>query len=239
MKQYQQNPSGIVEELYALSRGPDDRVRSYGGYIVNGVKFLVKSRDDNRTTQNCGVTAVGIHNGVEEDYYGYVDEILEFSFIKGCRVILFKCVWFDTDRSRKHVKFEPHFISVDTTKQAYKEDPFVLANQATQVFYIDDPTNNPGWQIIERSTHRHLWDIPENEDAENEDAEDVFENFEFHRGDGEEEVVEIVDDENVEEDLDDFIEDESIDDEIIEDSPEDLDDSNNTNMTLYDESDDE
>ena len=104
--------------MYALSRGPDDRVTSHGGYIVNGVKFLVKSRDDNRKTQNCGVTALGTHNGVEEDYYGYVDEVLDFSFIKGYRVILFKCIWFDTDRRRKHVKFEPHFISVDTTKHA-------------------------------------------------------------------------------------------------------------------------
>ncbi|KAL4561994.1 hypothetical protein LXL04_034180 [Taraxacum kok-saghyz] len=139
---------------------------------------------------------------------GYVDEVLEFSFIKGYRVVLFKCIWYDTDRKRKHVKFEPHFISVDTTKQAYKEDPFVLANQATQVFYIDDPINASGWKIIERSTHRHLWDIPDNEDAE-----DVFEHVEtssqttplvaadceyfgFLQEDGEEEIVQVVDDES-------------------------------------------
>ena len=223
---------------------------------MNGVKFLVKSRDDNKKTQNCGVTAVGIHKGVEEDYYGYVDEVLEFSFIKGYRVILFKCIWYDTDRRRKHVKFEPQFISVDTTKQAYKEDQFVLANQARQVFYIDDPINDDGWKIIERSTHRHLWDIPENEDATNvfEHVETLSqtsqfvasdcENFEFLREDGEEELVEIVDDESAEYDLDDFIDDDNMSDEIIEDlpeeSPEDVDDdSNNTNMALYDESDDE
>ncbi|KAL4587425.1 hypothetical protein LXL04_000296 [Taraxacum kok-saghyz] len=254
-KKYEQNSYGVVEELYALSRGSDDRVISHGGYIVNGVKFLVKSRDDNSKTQNCGVTALGTHNGVEEDYYGYVDEVLDFSFIKGYRVILFKCIWFDTDRRRKHVKFEPHFISVDTTKHAYREDPFVLANQATQVFYIDDPTNDPGWKIIERSTHRHLWDIPENEDAEYvfEHVETLSqttalvasscENFEFPREDGEEELVEIVDDEIVLDDLDDFVDDDTLSDEIVEDLPEesleDVDDSNKTKMALYDESDDE
>lgn len=162
---YEQNSSEINEELYALSRGPDNRVISHSGYIVNGVKFLVKSRDDHRRTQSCGLTTVGIHNGVEEDYYGYVDEVLEFSFIKGYRVILFKCICFDTDRKRKHVMFEPHFISIDTTKKAYDKDPFVLENQAKQVFYINDPTRDSGWKIIERSPHRHLLDIPHNEDV--------------------------------------------------------------------------
>ncbi|KAL4554187.1 hypothetical protein LXL04_037364 [Taraxacum kok-saghyz] len=189
------------------------------------------------------------------DNYGYVDEVLDFSFIKGYRVILFKCIWFDTDRRRKHVKFEPHFISVDTTKHAYIEDPFVLANQATQVLYIDDPTNDPGWKIIERSTHRHLWDIPKNEDAEYvfEHVETLSqttplvafscENFEFPREDGEEELVEIVDDEIVLDDLDDFVDDDTLSDEVVEElpeeSPEDVDDSNKTNMALYDESDNE
>lgn len=252
---YEQNPSAIDEELYALSRGPDNRVTSHGGYIVNGVKFLVKSRDDHRKTQNCGVTALGIHDNVEEDYYGYVDEVLEFSFIKGYRVILFKCIWFDTNRKRKHVMFEPHFISVDTTKKAYKEDPFIFANQAKQVFYIDDPIRGLGWKIIERSMHRHLWDIPDDEDAE-----DLFEhvgtpshtnpfqasecdNFEFHREDGEEEFVEMPDVEAFEDDLDEFIVDDTIsnenNEELPDEIPEDLDDSNETNLALYDESDDE
>nr|KAJ0194963.1 hypothetical protein LSAT_V11C700384740 [Lactuca sativa] len=250
---YEQNSSKINEVLlYALSRGPDNRVISHSGYIVNGVKFLVKSRDDHRRTQNCGVTAVGIHNGVEEDYYGYVDEVLEFSFIKGYRVILFKSIWFNTDRKRKHVMFEPHFISIDTTKKAYDEDPFVLANQAKQVFYINDPTRDSGWKIIERSTHRQLWDI-----TDNEDVQDMFEhvgtssdttpfqtsnceNFEFHVENGEEEFVEIVDVEAFEDNLDDFIDYDTIPKEISEE-PEDLeglDDSNETNVALFDDSDD-
>nr|KAJ0194332.1 hypothetical protein LSAT_V11C800438730 [Lactuca sativa] len=254
-KMHEQNSSAIDEELYALFRGPDDRVTTHGGYIVNGVKFLVKSRDDHRKTQNCGVTALGIHDGIEEDYYGYVDEVLEFSFIKGYQVILFKCIWFDTDRRKKHVIFEPHFISIDTSRKAYKEDPFVLANQAKQVFYINDPTRASSWKIIESSTHRHLWDIPENKDTQ-----DLFEhvgtpshttpfeafdceNFEFHREDGEEELVEVVDDESFEVDLDDFIDYDTIPSEVNAELPDesndDLDDSNETNFALYDESHDE
>ncbi|CAI9294838.1 unnamed protein product [Lactuca saligna] len=130
--------------------------------------------------------------------------------------------------------FEPHFISIDTTKKAYDEDPFVLANQAKQVFYINDPTRDSGWKIIERSTHRHLWDLPDNEDVQ-----DMFkhvgtssdtspfqasdcENFEFHVEDGEEEFVEIVDVDAFEDDLDDFIDYDTIPKEINEELLEDL-----------------
>lgn len=123
------------------------------------------------------------------------------------------------------------------------------------MFYINDPTRASSWKIIERSTHRHLWDIPENEDTQ-----DLFEhvgtpsqttpfeasdceNFEFHREDGEEEFVEVVDDDSFEVDLDDFIDYDIISNEVIEELPdesnEDLDDSNETNLALYDESDDE
>ena len=69
------------------------------------------------------------------------------------------------------------------------------------------------------------------------------ENFEFPREDGEEELVEIVDDEIVLDDLDDFVDDDTLSDEIVEELPEgsleDVDDSNKTKMALYDESDDE
>ncbi|KAJ0492169.1 putative Transposase-associated domain-containing protein [Helianthus annuus] len=69
---YALNPSQINEELYALSCLPDNRVSSQRGYIVNGVKFLVKSSDDCRQTQNCGVTVPGVHNDIEDDYYGLI-----------------------------------------------------------------------------------------------------------------------------------------------------------------------
>ncbi|KAK9048019.1 hypothetical protein SSX86_033019 [Deinandra increscens subsp. villosa] len=201
---YKLNPSQINEELYALSSLPDVRVIYHKGYIVNGVKFLVKSRDDCRQTQNCGITVPGVHNDVEDDYYGFLDEVIELSFIKGYRVILFKCTWFDTDRHRKHVIFEPHFISIDTSRNAYMEDPFILANQAQQVFYINDPLRpNTNWKIIERISHRHLWDIPDDNNAE-----DLSEDVDLLREDIAAEVLENVDVQRFNDASDDFIDDE-------------------------------
>ena len=34
------------------------------------------------------------------------------------------------------------FTIVDLEKLGYKNDPFILANQATQVFYVEDPLNS-------------------------------------------------------------------------------------------------
>ena len=34
-----------------------------------------------------------------------------------------------------------------------------------QVFYIDDTSkSNPNWKIIQRFNHRHLWDIPDDQE---------------------------------------------------------------------------
>ncbi|KAK9053298.1 hypothetical protein SSX86_029931 [Deinandra increscens subsp. villosa] len=221
---YNLNPSQINEELYSLSSLPDNRVIYHKGYIVNGVKFLVKSRDDCRQTQNCGITVPGVHNDVQDDYYGYLDEVIELSFIKGCRVILFKCKWFDTNRQRKHVIFEPHFISIDTSRNAYMEDPFILASQAQQVFYINDPLkSNSNWKIIERIAHRHLSDIPEDDNAG-----DLLEDVSLLREDTTGEMLENVYGGGFDRTIDDFIDDE-IDnsDHSLEDiaSDSDLDDS--------------
>ncbi|KAK1421831.1 hypothetical protein QVD17_24494 [Tagetes erecta] len=223
---YTLNPSQINEELYALSSFPDNRVSFLKGYIVNGVKFIVKSRDDCRQTQNCGVTVPGIFNDVEVDYYGHLDEVIELSFIRGYHVILFKCTWFDINRRNKNVIHEPHFISIDTSKNAYKEDPFIFANQAIQVFYINDSLKpNSHWKIIERIVHRHLWDIPDSKNAE-----DTLEDVNLVREDIVEEIIENVDIQGSDNAIDGFIDDEIDDsDHSMEDfgSESNFDDSDN------------
>ena len=29
------------------------------------------------------------------------------------------------------------------------------------MFHIDDPFNEPNWSVVQEFTHKHLWDIPE------------------------------------------------------------------------------
>ena len=100
------------------------------------MKFLVKLHDDRRQTRNSGVVSAGTHQGIEDDYYGNLEEVIELLCIKDYRVVLFKCKWFDIDRRRKHVTYKPHCISADTSREEYKEDPFVFATQVHQVFLL-------------------------------------------------------------------------------------------------------
>ena len=128
-KLYHDTPSEVSNELYELSCGLDARVNSYSAYVVNSVKFLVKLHNDRRQTQNCGVVHAGTYTGIEDEYYGYLEEIIELVYIKDYRVVLFKCKCFDTDLRRKYVTYEPHFISIDISREAYKEDLFVFVTQ--------------------------------------------------------------------------------------------------------------
>lgn len=54
--------------------------------------------------------------------------------------------------------------------QWYKDELFIFAFQARQVFFTRDPLKGGSWQIVEKFSHRHLWDIPvQEDDVENDD----------------------------------------------------------------------
>jgi len=58
-------------------------------------------------------------------------------------------------------------ISVFVKETWYENEPFILASQAEQVFYVDDLFNGPNWKVVEHFRHRHIWDIsePDNDDV--------------------------------------------------------------------------
>ena len=49
----------------------------------------------------------------------------------------------------------------------YKNDHFILATQVKQVFYLEDPSRNKNWKVVEEVNHRKIWDHP-NIDDDNE-----------------------------------------------------------------------
>ncbi|GJT90508.1 uncharacterized protein Tco_1079353 [Tanacetum coccineum] len=56
---YTKNPSECSLELFALASEPKDHATYYTSCIVNGVKFVVRSRDERLITQNSGVLTPG------------------------------------------------------------------------------------------------------------------------------------------------------------------------------------
>ncbi|GJR27461.1 zinc finger, PHD-type containing protein [Tanacetum coccineum] len=73
-------------ELFALACRPSQTPISVNSCVVNGVRFVVHSRDERRTTQNSGICSPGLDG---EMYYGQLEQILEFSYLS-FKTVLFR-----------------------------------------------------------------------------------------------------------------------------------------------------
>ena len=68
-------------------------------------------------------------------YYGTIKEIWELDYVK-VKVALFRCAWIPLG----HVSIDEYRKTcVNRTTIAYHADPFILAIDATQIFFVDDP----------------------------------------------------------------------------------------------------
>ncbi|XP_078179598.1 uncharacterized protein LOC144573719 [Carex rostrata] len=142
----EENIKDIVKKL---ALGPVHVVRSFQGFDINGYTFYTRTQDEKSTVQNSGVTLVAVSSDfsgakgagpsqASMSYYGFIEEIWELDY-RTFKIPLFLCKWVD---NRKGVKVDNDgFIVVDFNKLGYKDDPFILARQATQVFYVIDPTD--------------------------------------------------------------------------------------------------
>lgn len=149
-----------TNNLISLAQGPDRAVVSVNGYMVNGSMYRTKDSERGRETQNSGVVVKGESGASNLEYYGLLQEIIEVQYIGGNRVILFKCDWWDVHTQGRGIitdSFE--FVSVNTSK-VLANDPYILASQAQQVFYVDDVVK-PNWKVVVKTTPRNSYDVPE------------------------------------------------------------------------------
>jgi len=130
----------IDQELQWLARGPSITILQYQGYEINGYTFYTRSQDQKSTNQNSGVRIDAIGNdGIKDIYYGVIEEIWELDY-GPIKVALFRCQWV----SRAGVTIDRYgMTTVDLKKVGYKEEPFVLAKDVTQVFYVKDMASKP------------------------------------------------------------------------------------------------
>lgn len=150
-----------------LAKGPLRSVITYPGYYVNGYKFHTVGHGSTKSTTNSGVCIKGTNNSVDEhDYYGRLVEVVELEYpglpIK--RTILFKCEWFDT--TSLGTKVHPHYklVDINQNRRLNQYDPFVLAIQATQVFYSSYPSLNrtgSDWLAVCKIKARSKIELPQ------------------------------------------------------------------------------
>ena len=141
--------------LKLLVVGPNLNVPTWKGYDINHYFFYTKSQDANSSVQNSGVSVDGHsdhfcsasdNNPIQASmpYYGVIEDILELNYCE-FRVSVFKCQW--VNRNTRVWQDKMGFTLVDLQKVGYNDDPFIMAVQARQVFYVQDPGDSR-WSVV-------------------------------------------------------------------------------------------
>lgn len=143
--------------LWRLVQGPLFKAQSYRKYQVNGFVFCSLDYEEKLVTQNSGVSLRAMTGDVEVTYYGIIRQIIELNFMDFEETVFF-CDWVKEDKSNGF-KVDPqsHVIKVNLSKlrsnKSVLDEPFILASEATQVFYAQDVTD-AGWSIVLHSQQR-------------------------------------------------------------------------------------
>ena len=127
----------IDRQLAFLARGPSGSVTTFQGYEINGYTFYTRAQDKKNTNQNSGVRidAIG-HDGPTSTYYGVIDNIWELEY-GPLKVPLFRCQWVRLTGGGITID-DSRMTTIDLNKVGYSDEPSVLANDVTQVFYVKD-----------------------------------------------------------------------------------------------------
>lgn len=102
------------------------------------------------------------YNQNESDYYGMLDDILEVEYhsrLGRCVVVVFKCTWFNPVQGVR-VDQKHKLVDINHTKKGCFDDPFILASQAQQVYYLPYPSMKDWWAVVKTSP-RGIYELSE------------------------------------------------------------------------------
>ena len=115
--------------------------------------YFPRVRDKKSTNQNSGVR----FNATDENeqkvtYYVYIEEIWELDYGPTFKVPLFRCKWVKLTRGGVDVDQKYGMTKVDLNNLAYMDEPFVLANDVAQIFYVKDMSTKPRKRHQQKNT---------------------------------------------------------------------------------------
>ncbi|XP_068329751.1 uncharacterized protein [Pyrus communis] len=152
----------IARSFKVIGTQSNGNYQNYGVFLQSNVPSYVGPRDRNPVT---GLV----------DYYGVLTDVFEIKYHMERTVVLFKCNWFDgTSRNTgEGVKSDRYgFRLVNFNKISSTSDPFILASQALQVFYVQDPTDIE-WHVAIKTRPRDFFDMSSTHDDDPCDGQDV------------------------------------------------------------------
>jgi hypothetical protein len=133
------NNNTVGDQLYCLTRPPSSTICTFQGYEINGNTFYTVAQDKKSTNRNSGVRFDATdYNGQKDTYYGYIEEIWELDYGPTFKIPLFWCKWVKLTGGGVVVDQKYGMTTVDLNNLAYMDEPFVLANDVAQVFYVKD-----------------------------------------------------------------------------------------------------
>nr|AAP12910.1 transposon protein, putative, CACTA, En/Spm sub-class [Oryza sativa Japonica Group]ABF97496.1 transposon protein, putative, CACTA, En/Spm sub-class [Oryza sativa Japonica Group] len=137
LRQHLMDNESINQQLAFLARGPSGSIATFQGYEINGYTFYTRAQDMKSTNQNSAVRvdAMG-YDGTTATYYGAIEDIWELDY-GPLKVPLFWCQWVRLTGGGVMID-DSGMTTVDLNKVGYSDEPFVLANDVTQVFFVKD-----------------------------------------------------------------------------------------------------
>ncbi|KAK9988483.1 hypothetical protein SO802_028722 [Lithocarpus litseifolius] len=172
--------TSVTDTIITLSKGPYTVVNRLKHYVINGLKFRSLNVEANRKTQNSGVS-VATEGGIT--YYGVLTDIIELNYSGNIRHVLFKCTWVDDQNRRGYKTDEFGFPMVNFTHSIHGgeelvDEPYVLASQATQVFYVEDKRQKD-WYVVVKTKARDVFDAGIGPHCDEDDTYGFYENITY------------------------------------------------------------
>lgn len=172
MKEEVGKRGNISKELEVFAMGPNRSAKRYNGYVINGYRYHTKNRDARCTTQNSGVFLTSLTTSFasskddkpkvgEVNYYGAIEEIVELDYWGKLVVVLFKCCWYQEEKDIYGM------TRVNFNRLCQKSDPYVLASQVQQVFYVEDPVEKMTYNVIKKLP-RDWCDVEDEDEGQDE-----------------------------------------------------------------------
>ncbi|KAL0534278.1 hypothetical protein IC582_028567 [Cucumis melo] len=152
---------GVSDNLRWIAYGPHPFVITYSGYPINGCRYHTKSCEKDRSVQNSRVSLVAKTMQVSSSndknpvigdmsFYEVIQEIWKLNY-NTFNVLVFKCDWVQNSGGVRID--ELGYVLVDLNRVGHKLDSFILASQAKQVFYVEDPSD-VRWSVVLTSPQR-------------------------------------------------------------------------------------
>ena len=146
-------------------------MRSYGVYDVNGYRFRSEKYEENKNdlaSRNVAVCVTGFDGDNPIEYFGIIEDIIKISWEGSMELelVLFKCHLFDPTSNGVRRTPSLGLVEVKHSARLNNFDPFVLASQVTQVYYLpyacQSPALSPWWLVYHVPPRDRLLPIDNN-----------------------------------------------------------------------------